>query len=395
VAGLKGGLRTSVGQGLSAAGSDQPRDMAHHDVGSGGGQAPALRIRDLVKSYDGVSRAVDGISIDIARGELVTFLGPSGSGKTTTLLMIAGFEDPTDGAIELEGRDLTRVKPYHRNIGIVFQSYALFPHMTVARNVGFPLRMRGRARGEIDARVARVLELVGLGALADRHPRQLSGGQQQRVALARALVFEPSVLLLDEPLGALDKSLREQLQVEIKRIQRALRVTTIYVTHDQTEAMTLSDRIVVFNRGAIEQAGPPLEIYDRPATRFVGAFVGDSNFFTGTVVDAAARRVHLDTLDLTITVPTPVGNEGQTLTCLIRPERVRLVQSRDVAGHVTVVELEVEGRVNYGESVLIVGTAKGQPLRVRVPGGDAGTIREGTKLLVGWTPADVHLIPTR
>jgi putative spermidine/putrescine transport system ATP-binding protein len=351
-----------------------------------------LRLRGLVKSYDGVTRAVDGISIDIARGELVTFLGPSGSGKTTTLLMIAGFEEPSAGTIELEGRDLTRVKAYHRNIGIVFQSYALFPHMTVARNVGFPLRMRQRPRTEIDERVGKVLELVGLRALADRHPRQLSGGQQQRVALARALVFEPAVLLLDEPLGALDKSLREQLQVEIKRIQRALGVTTVYVTHDQTEAMTLSDRIVVFNRGRIEQAGPPLEVYHRPATRFVGAFVGDSNFFSGTVVDAAARRVRLDGLDLTITILDESGRDGDRVDLLIRPERLRLVQSRAVPDGVTVVELEVEGRVNYGESVLIVGTTRGQPLRVRVPGGDAAAAGEGAKLLVAWTPADVHAI---
>src|SRR5262245_8842446 len=307
--------------------------------------------------------------------------------------MIAGFEAPTDGTIELDGRALTRCKPYHRNIGIVFQSYALFPHMTVARNVGFPLRMRGRPRREIDDRVASTLELVGLTSLAHRHPRQLSGGQQQRVALARALVFEPAVLLLDEPLGALDKGLREQLQVEIKRIQRSLHVTTIYVTHDQTEAMTLSDRVVVFNRGAIEQAGQPLEVYLRPATRFVGAFVGDSNFFAGRVIDAAARRVRLHDLDLDITVAGDPGRDGDLLDVLIRPERLRLVERRAIGTGAAVVELEVEGRVDYGESVLIVGRAKGQPVRVRVPGGEARLIAEGAKLLVAWTPEDVHTIP--
>jgi len=352
-----------------------------------------LRLHGLVKSYDGVTRAVDGIGIDIARGEFVTFLGPSGSGKTTTLLMIAGFEAPTAGAIELDGRDLTRVKPYHRNIGIVFQSYALFPHMSVARNVGFPLKMRGRSRDEIEGRVAKALDLVGLRDLADRHPRQLSGGQQQRVALARALVFEPAVLLLDEPLGALDKNLREQLQVEIKRIQRALRVTTVYVTHDQTEAMTMSDRIVVFNRGAIEQAGPPLEIYHRPATRFVGAFVGDSNFFAGTVVDTSHRRVRLDALDRTITVAGDPGPDGAKVDVLIRPERLRPVESGALTDAGAVVELDVEAVVNHGESALILGSAKGHPLRVRVAGRDAAAAREGTTLLVTWTPEDVHVIP--
>jgi putative spermidine/putrescine transport system ATP-binding protein len=351
-----------------------------------------LRLRDLVKSYDGVSPAVAGISIDIARGELVTFLGPSGSGKTTTLLMIAGFETPTAGSIELAGRDLTRVKPYRRNIGIVFQNYALFPHMTVARNVAFPLRMRGRPRAEIEARVATLLDLVGLRELADRSPRQLSGGQQQRVALARALVFEPEVLLLDEPLGALDKTLREQMQVEIRRIHRALRVTTVYVTHDQTEAMTMSDRIVVFNRGVIEQAGPPLEIYRRPATRFVGEFVGDSNFFAGTVTDAPAGRVRLDRLDTTITVAGDPGRPGERVDVLIRPERLRLVESRDVPAPLVTLELEVESTVNYGDSLLVLGKAKGQPVRMRVPGAAPASVHDGAKLLVAWGPEDVHVV---
>ena len=350
-----------------------------------------LRLTGLVKSYDGVARAVDGVSIDIGRGEFVTFLGPSGSGKTTTLLMIAGFEAPTAGRIELDGRDLTSVKPYRRNIGIVFQSYALFPHMTVARNVGFPLAMRRRPRAEIDTRVRGVLDLVGLAELAHRHPRQLSGGQQQRVALARALVFEPSVLLLDEPLGALDKNLREQMQVEIKHIQRTLRVTTVYVTHDQTEAMTLSDRIVVFQEGAIAQAGSPLEIYHRPATRFVAAFVGDSNFLPGTVVDGRSRSVRLDSLDVTMTLGADPGRDGDRVEVLLRPERARLLPEGPPAGGTTAVELEVHSSVNYGDSVLVLGTARRQPLRVRIPG-TATPVGDGTKLRVGWTSGDVHVI---
>ncbi|HET7255663.1 MAG TPA: ABC transporter ATP-binding protein, partial [Xanthobacteraceae bacterium] len=222
-----------------------------------------LRLREVVKSYDGKTNAVDDVSIDIERGEFVTFLGPSGSGKTTTLLMIAGFETPTGGVIELDGRDLTLSKPYERNIGMVFQNYALFPHMTAAKNVLFPLKMRGFPKRDMTVRVERMLELVGLSRFAERYPRELSGGQQQRVALARGLVFNPDVLLLDEPLGALDKNLREQMQVEIKRIHREIGITMIYVTHDQTEAMTMSDRVAVFCNGKVEQIASPLEVYNR------------------------------------------------------------------------------------------------------------------------------------
>jgi putative spermidine/putrescine transport system ATP-binding protein len=208
-----------------------------------------LRLRNIVKSYDGKTNAVDDVTIDIERGEFITLLGPSGSGKTTTLLMIAGFEYPTSGRIELDGRDLALSKPHERNIGMVFQNYALFPHMTAAKNVSFPLKMRHFPKQGMQAQVDNILALVGLSRFADRYPRELSGGQQQRVALARGLVFNPHVLLLDEPLGALDKNLREQMQVEIKRIHREVGITMIYVTHDQTEAMTMSDRIAVFSNG--------------------------------------------------------------------------------------------------------------------------------------------------
>ena len=262
---------------------------------SGSGALMAyLALRNIVKSYDGRVNAVDDISIDIAKGEFLTFLGPSGSGKTTTLMMIAGFEEPTAGAIELEGEDLTRRKPYERNIGVVFQNYALFPHMTVERNVAFPLRMRRFPRDRQAARVREILDLVGLGRFAGKYPRELSGGQQQRVALARGLVFNPDVLLLDEPLGALDKSLREQMQVELKRIHREVGITMVYVTHDQTEAMTMSDRIAVFSHGTLEQVAPPLEVYHRPRTRFVGEFIGDSNIFAGTVDASRPGCVTLD-----------------------------------------------------------------------------------------------------
>ena len=349
-----------------------------------------LRLHRLVKSYDGRVNAVDDISVDIARGEFVTFLGPSGSGKTTTLMMIAGFEEPTSGVIELAGEELTRRKPYERNIGVVFQNYALFPHMTVARNVAFPLRMRRFPRADQAARVRDILALVGLSEYAERHPRELSGGQQQRVALARGLVFNPDVLLLDEPLGALDKNLREQMQVELKRIHREVGITTVYVTHDQTEAMTMSDRIAVFNHGTLEQVAPPLDVYHRPRTRFVGEFIGDSNFFTGRVDPAHPGRVDVDGLE-----PIPVDPEAcrrlgaSRVDVLVRPERVQL------GGHGVpeVLSMKVSVIVNYGDSVLVIGDARGHAVRMRIAGAQPEAIREGATVTVGWAPGDAHLIP--
>jgi len=349
-----------------------------------------LRLHRLVKSYDGRVNAVDDISVDIARGEFVTFLGPSGSGKTTTLMMIAGFEEPTSGVIELAGEELTRRKPYERNIGVVFQNYALFPHMTVARNVAFPLRMRRFPNADQAARVRDILALVGLSEYAERHPRELSGGQQQRVALARGLVFNPDVLLLDEPLGALDKNLREQMQVELKRIHREVGITMVYVTHDQTEAMTMSDRIAVFNHGTLEQVAPPLEVYHRPRTRFVGEFIGDSNFFTGRVDPAHPGRVDVDGLE-----PIPVDPEAcrrigsGRVDVLVRPERVQL------GGHGVpeVLSMKVSVIVNYGDSVLVIGDARGHAVRMRIAGAQPEAIREGATVTVGWAPGDAHLIP--
>jgi putative spermidine/putrescine transport system ATP-binding protein len=350
-----------------------------------------LCLRRLSKSYDGKSNAVDDVSIDIARGEFITFLGPSGSGKTTTLLMIAGFEQPTAGAIELGGHDLTRQKPYERNIGMVFQNYALFPHMTAARNVIFPLRMRGFPRADMQARAAKMLDLVGLARFADRHPRELSGGQQQRVALARALVFNPDVLLLDEPLGALDKNLREQMQVEIKRIHREVGITMIYVTHDQTEAMTMSDRIAVFSTGRIEQVGSPLEVYHRPVNRFVGEFIGDSNFFAGHVDPTRPGMVELAGIG-------PVRIAGQAalpageVDVMIRPERLRLLAGRDASGADNTFEMTLDDTINYGDSILALGKTHGLPLRARLIGGAAEMLRPGALLTLAWSPADAHVI---
>jgi putative spermidine/putrescine transport system ATP-binding protein len=355
--------------------------------------ASYLRLCNVVKSYDGKSNAVDDISIDIRRGEFITLLGPSGSGKTTTLMMVAGFEDPTSGRIELDGKDLTRQKPYRRNIGVVFQNYALFPHMTVARNVAFPLRMRAAPKQDIVRRVSETLALVGLGSFADRYPRELSGGQQQRVALARGLVFRPDVLLLDEPLGALDKNLREQMQVELKRIHREVGITMVYVTHDQTEAMTMSDRVAVFNQGKVEQVAPPLEVYHRPLTRFVGEFIGDSNFLDGRIDSAGADSVLLEGLGEVCAAGSGGSRTPGPVHVLIRPERLRPLENGAAERFAKVVDLTIEGTVNYGDSVLLIGKAGTTPLRVRASSAQCGSLREGVTLRVGWSSADMHIIP--
>jgi putative spermidine/putrescine transport system ATP-binding protein len=353
-----------------------------------------LRLRDVVKSYDGKSNAVDHVSIDVERGEFVTFLGPSGSGKTTTLLMIAGFETPTSGAIELDGHDLALSKPYERNIGMVFQNYALFPHMTAAKNVVFPLKMRRFPRKDMHARVERILELVGLSRFADRYPRELSGGQQQRVALARGLVFNPDVLLLDEPLGALDKNLRQQMQVEIKRIHREVGITMVYVTHDQTEAMTMSDRLAVFCNGKVEQVGSPLDVYNRPVNRFVGEFIGDSNFFAGRVDPSRPHWVELVGIGaVRVGTELPAGD----VDLMIRPERLHLRSAGDGDGEGNIFRMTVDDIINYGDSILILGTTNGLPLRARLMGRQMGGQGElpahGATLTLTWAPQDAHVLP--
>ena len=301
-----------------------------------------LRLREVAKSYDGRTNAVDDVSIDIERGEFVTFLGPSGSGKTTTLLMIAGFETPTGGVIELGGHDLTLSKPYERNIGMVFQNYALFPHMTAAKNVLFPLKMRHFPKRDMQARAERMLELVGLSRFAERYPRELSGGQQQRVALARGLVFNPDVLLLDEPLGALDLKLRQEMQIELQRIQRDLGepVTFLYVTHDQEEALTMSDRLAVMKDGEIEQIGTPRQTYEEPATAYVADFLGVANLLPARVT--APGRVVVNGAEHSADTSGVTGD----CTVVIRPERVLLSELGH--GHVEAVPAVVEQRIYVG-----------------------------------------------
>jgi putative spermidine/putrescine transport system ATP-binding protein len=276
----------------------------HTTTPSPAAAAPAVRLENLVKRYGDVE-AVSGINLDIADGEFFSMLGPSGSGKTTTLRMIAGFEQPTEGRVLLHGRDVTGIPPFDRDVNTVFQDYALFPHMSVGDNVAYGLEVRRVPAAERRERVAEALRQVRLEGYERRRPAQLSGGQRQRVALARALILRPRVLLLDEPLGALDLKLREQMQIELKDIQSQVGITFIYVTHDQEEALTMSNRLAVFSAGRIEQVGAPAEVYERPKTRFVAAFVGTSNLITG----AAARQI--------------IGSEG---TYAVRPEKIRIGQ---------------------------------------------------------------------
>jgi putative spermidine/putrescine transport system ATP-binding protein len=350
--------------------------------------ARSLSLKSVTKSYLPGQNAVDAIDLDVAPGEFISFLGPSGSGKTTTLMMIAGFARPTRGEISIAGRQIDAVEPYDRNIGMVFQNYALFPHMNAAENVGFPLRMRGVAKALAQAKVAAALAMVGLADYAGRAPAELSGGQQQRVALARALVFQPDLVLLDEPLGALDKTLREQMQMELKRIHRELGVTMIYVTHDQTEAMAMSDRIAVFNRGRIEQIGTPSEVYFTPKTRFVASFVGDSNLFSGKT-----REDGLVDVDGFGTVATSARHisPGKDISVLVRPETVRLSSERAGASPLRN-SITVEELVNYGDSVLVLGSKAGQELRIRVPSMDMPNLRRGDECGVEWTPTRIHVI---
>lgn len=347
----------------------------------------ALALSGLTKRY-GDFTAVDQVSLDVARGEFLTLLGPSGSGKTTILMAVAGFVAPSEGAILLDGRDITPLPPERRDFGMVFQGYALFPHMTVAENVAFPLRVRGLSRADRDAKVRAALDLVQLGFFADRLPKQLSGGQQQRVALARALVFEPNLLLLDEPLSALDKKLRAELQEELKALHRRVGRTFINVTHDQEEALSLSDRIAILNHGKLVQAGAPTDLYERPRTRFVADFLGKSNFLEGTVRAVVAGGFGLEAGGTQIVVALPPGIDapsvGARSVVSLRPEKVALLLDGDVADNT------VEGRI-AGFAYLGAGFA----LRVDVPG--LGEVRatlpawkapiapaEGLTVRLGW-----------
>ena len=304
-------------------------EVASASSDSAGGGAPLIHLAGLTKRFEHFV-AVDRLNLDIARGEFISLLGPSGCGKTTTLRMIGGFEDPTEGAIYLDGQDITYDPPYHRNVNTVFQSYALFPHLTVTENIAFGLKRKKVDKKEITARVGQLAEMVGLAELVQRKPRELSGGQQQRVALARALVNQPKVLLLDEPLSALDVKLRKQMQLELKRIQREVGVTFIFVTHDQEEAMTMSDRVAVMSQGHLEQVGSPDVVYNQPATEFVATFLGAANLLKGKVIEAGADSwiVELGGGEKVSAKPSPRGHSSE-ITFGVRPEKIHLVSATE------------------------------------------------------------------
>ena len=335
----------------------------------------ALRLSGLSKRYAGTA-AVDRVDLDVASGEFITLLGPSGSGKTTTLSMIAGFTAPSDGSVVCDGDEITAVPPHRRGLGMVFQNYSLFPHLNVRENVEFPLRQRGVAKPQRVKRALAALELVELGARANAKPGELSGGQQQRVALARALVFEPRLLLMDEPFGALDRALRERLQIELRRLHRELGITVVFVTHDQEEALTLSDRIAVFNQGRIEQVGTPEELYAQPETLFVSQFIGESNAISGDVSDGVFFGPD------GIRAPAPATADGSAIA-IIRPERIAIngtpsAAACALAGSVT--DLTFLGAQRRME----IATAAG-PLIVRT-GVESGAPGIGGDVTLSWSP---------
>ncbi|MBP6418988.1 MAG: ABC transporter ATP-binding protein, partial [Giesbergeria sp.] len=292
-----------------------------------------ISFKGVQKTYDGTQLVVRDLNLDIQRGEFLSLLGPSGSGKTTTLMMLAGFESPTAGDIFLDGKPITRTPPHKRNFGMVFQNYALFPHMTVAENIAYPLRVRKLPNAERDAKVKRALEMVQMGAMGGRYPSQMSGGQQQRVALARAMVFDPQLVLMDEPLGALDKQLREHMQIELKALHRQLGVTFVYVTHDQSEALTMSDRVAVFNDGRIQQIDRVDRLYETPSNRFVASFVGDN-----AVLDATVHAAQGDDCEVVLPggarlhgINVNRASVGAPVQCSVRPERITLADAARAA----------------------------------------------------------------
>ena len=349
-----------------------------------------LEFRNLSKTYDGQSLAVAELNCSVRKGEFLTFLGPSGSGKTTALMMLAGFEAPSGGDILLNGQSISRMPPHKRDMGVVFQNYALFPHLSVAENVAFPLRARRMGKAEIEDRVANALKLVRLTGYESRRPQQLSGGQQQRVALARALVFDPALVLMDEPLGALDRQLREQLQHEIKAIQANLGLTVIYVTHDQSEALTMSDRIAVFNAGEIQQLATPEELYERPASAFVASFVGVSNRMKGVVFAVEGDRCVVRTDAGRLGRAERVGDAvcGARVTLTLRPEKLTL----DPRGEdrQNVFEVRVEELVYHGDHTrLRLGMGADGAFTARLThSATAADLKVGDFVSIGWRAAD-------
>ncbi|NDV99779.1 ABC transporter ATP-binding protein [Salipiger sp. PrR002] len=347
------------------------------------------------KSYDGETLVVKDLNLSLPKGEFLTMLGPSGSGKTTCLMMLAGFETATHGEIKLDGVSINNIPPHKRGIGMVFQNYALFPHMTVAENLSFPLEVRKMGKSDREAKVKRALDMVEMGAFGGRRPAQLSGGQQQRIALARALVFEPELVLMDEPLGALDKQLREKMQFEITDLAHRLGITVVYVTHDQTEALTMSDRVAVFNDGRIQQLAPPDQLYEQPENSFVAQFIGENNTLEGTVAEIKGDHcvVKLDGGEVIDAKPVNVTKVGERTRVSIRPERVEYNKDRLQEGAHTlkakVLEFIYMGdifrtRLEVAGNREFVIKTRNAPDQVR--------LTPGTEIEIGWLPEDCRAL---
>ena len=354
-----------------------------------------VRFVDIQKSYDGVTLVVKSLNLDVAQGEFLTMLGPSGSGKTTCLMMLAGFEPATHGEIYLKDQGINKVAPHKRGIGMVFQNYALFPHMTVAENLAFPLEVRKMGKSEREAKVKRALDMVQLGVFGDRRPAQLSGGQQQRVAVARSLVFDPDLVLMDEPLGALDKNLREQMQYEIKHIHENLGLTVVYVTHDQSEALTMSNRIAVFDDGIIQQCAPPEVLYEKPDNAFCANFIGENNRLLGEAIEDLGDRVKVavdGTGDIVSALKVKVAGVGERVTLSLRPERV--VVAPESGSMPNIFSAKAEELIYLGDHIRTRFTVCGHDdFIVKIPNSAVHAhLREGEWVDIGWNSEDCRAL---
>lgn len=354
-----------------------------------------VRFKEVQKSYDGETLVVKNFNLDIEAGEFVTMLGPSGSGKTTCLMMLAGFEPATHGEIYLDGVPINNVPPHKRGIGMVFQNYALFPHMTVSENLAFPLQVRKLPKAEVESRVQRALEMVRLPQFGDRRPAQLSGGQQQRVAVARALVFDPELVLMDEPLGALDKNLREEMQYEIKHIHESLGVTVVYVTHDQSEALTMSNRIAVFDDGIVQQLAAPDVLYEKPENAFVAGFIGENNKLMGkvTAINGSTCTVDLEGGGGTVSaLKVNVGAVGDRTTLSLRPERVNINPADGASENAC--PSRVEELIYLGDHIRARLTVSGNSeFIVKVPNAQGhAKLTVGDQVNVGWATEDCRAL---
>ena len=352
-----------------------------------------VKFAKVDKSYDGKVLIVNDLNLDIAEGEFITMLGPSGSGKTTCLMMLAGFETPTNGEIYLDGNPISNIPPHKRGIGMVFQNYALFPHMTVYENLAFPLRVRKIPKDEIDKKVDKALSMVSLAGYESRMPGQLSGGQQQRVAVARALVFDPAVVLMDEPLGALDKNLRESMQYEIKHIHESIGVTVVYVTHDQGEALTMSNRIAVFNDGKVQQLSSPDQLYESPVNSFVAKFIGENNTFAGEVIDVTNGKckVKLNSGGEIFANPITVKSKGEKTTVSLRPERALINPDEKMDNSH---KGKIEEVIYHGDHTRVrLNLLGNNEFILKVPNSSANLdIKLGNEINIGWNSNDARAL---